>query len=362
MSKQHVARMTEHRMPPGSLVRAIVAAGLAVAIVVPPGCSGETSHTPSTRQTLASAPATTTKVPVDESSRPLGLNTAARPRSLAPGWPEWRESADTPQFPTERAMVHVRYLADELGVRKGGSDEESRAAAYVVRELRSLGYEPRVEEVPLPSKKVCRNVIAEKAGVSSRTLVLGAHLDSKPPAPGANDAATGVGALLAIAEVLAARQTTASIEFAFFGAEEIIGADPSQHHFGSRYRVASMSDAEKDTIAGMLSLDVIAVGDQLYARSMMRGPQTLVRDVIAFSKPRVPMTFKKDPGKTGWSDHEPYELAGIPAVWIESLPDPAYHTPRDVASHIDIKRYRQVGQLALEYVISRTESDLERLR
>ena len=70
-------------------------------------------------------------------------------------------------------------------------------------------------------------MIARKAGASTRVLVLGAHLDSKPPAPGANDAATGVGALLAMAEVLADTADDATVEFAFFGSEEIFGADPS---------------------------------------------------------------------------------------------------------------------------------------
>ncbi len=265
-------------------------------------------------------------------------------------------------FSAELAMTHVRYLADRVGVRAAGSAAERRAADYVVAQLVRLGYEPRIEDVPLPNGKTSRNVIAEKPGTSERTIVLGAHLDSKPPSPGANDDASGVGALLAIASALSDQRIAATVEFAFFGAEEIIGADVNQHHFGSRHRVSEMTAAEKSGVAGMISLDMIGYGDRLYARTMNRGPQSLVQDMIRYSRSRVPLTYLRDPAKTGQSDHEPYELGRIPAVWIESLPDPAYHKTTDTSSHVQPTRLKQVGQLVLDYVASRTDASLAALR
>ena len=259
-------------------------------------------------------------------------------------------------------MTHVRYLADRIGVRLAGSDAEKRAADYVVGQLESLGYQPRVETFPLPNGKTSRNVIAEKPGSSRRALVLGAHLDSKPPSPGANDDASGVGALLAMASALAGEETAATVQFAFFGAEEITGSDVNEHHLGSRYRVSKTATAEKARISGMISLDVIGHGDRLYARTLNKGPQSLAQDMIAYSRLRVPLTYRRDPAKTGQSDHEAYELARLPAVWIESLPDPAYHKTTDTGAHIQVARLQQVGQLVLDYVASRTDTTLAALR
>ena len=86
------------------------------------------------------------------------------------------------------------------------------------------------------------------------------------------------------------------------------------------------------------------------------------RDLIAYARGRLPLVFKTDPGTSGWSDHEPYELAGIPVGWIESLPDSATHKTADVPSRVQASRERAVGQLLLSYVASRTEEDLADLR
>jgi aminopeptidase YwaD len=266
-------------------------------------------------------------------------------------------------FSAAQAMVHVRALADRIGVRRAGSAEESRAAQYVFEELVRLGYEPRFESVPLTQGTTTRNVVASKRGRTPWVVVLGAHLDSKSPSPGANDAASGVGALLAMASVLAHQQTDATVQLVFFGAEEIVGADRSAHHFGSRYRVAQMTASEKAQTAGMLSLDMISFGDRLHARTMGKGPRTLADELIRFAKTQgVTMTYLRDPGSTGQSDHEPFELAGIPVVWVQTQKDPLYHTPGDTGEHIQVKRLQQVGQLVYDYVRTRTERDLESLR
>ena len=334
-----------------------VSLSLAVALVCA-GCSPAERATTPRRRLDADAPHQS-KVPSGESgtaTSAVAARTAARLPVSEPA-----TSSSLP-FSVERAMVHVRRLADEIGVRTAGSQGEKAAADYVAQQLQALGYQPRVEEFDLPNGRRSRNVIAQKPGASPYVLVLGAHLDSKPPSPGANDDATGVGAILAIAEALKRVNVVPTVEFDFFGSEEIIGADRTQHHFGSRHRVASLTNAEKERIAGMMSLDLLGVGDKLYARTMKRGPQTLASDLLAFSRSRLPMTFKLDPAATGMSDHEPFELAGLPALWIESLPDDAYHTPKDVGSHISVDRFARVGTLVSDYIASRGAEDLAKLR
>jgi aminopeptidase YwaD len=265
-------------------------------------------------------------------------------------------------FNVENAMVEVRAL-EAFGVRAAGSEAERQAVDYIAARLSNMGYSPVViEDVPLPDGRVSHNVSARTDGTSPRMIVLGAHVDSKPPSPGAHDNATGCGALLEIARILAVQPVTAQVEFIFFGAEETIDKDPNHHHFGSRRRVATLTEAEKANIAGMVSVDMIGYGPDFVARTMLRGPQSMRDLLLATSKAAgAGLTFLKDPGKTGWSDHEAYELAGIPAVWIEWRDDPVYHTAKDTSAHIRPEKVRVAGQLVLDVLRGLGEDALEEL-
>src|SRR5687768_11229981 len=93
-----------------------------------------------------------------------------------------------------RLQAHVQALT---GVRKGGSAAERRAAEYVARQLSACGYSLEWQEVPLPGGKRSLNLVATRG--QGLTYLVGAHLDSKPPSPGANDNASGVAACLEVA-------------------------------------------------------------------------------------------------------------------------------------------------------------------
>jgi Zn-dependent M28 family amino/carboxypeptidase len=264
------------------------------------------------------------------------------------------------EFDAERAMADLRAI-EAFGVRRGGSQAEAEAAAYIAARLAEIGYTPRIDEFPIVDGLTSRNVVVRSEGRSERVLVIGAHMDSKPPSPGANDNASGCGVVLEIARILASQPVTATVEIVFFGTEELVGG-PGQHHFGSDYYVSRMSEAEQANTAGMISVDMIAVGENLHARTMLRGPQTLSDFVLSQAAATgVEMTFLKDPGRTGWSDHGPFELAGMPAVAINRLPDPAYHTADDTSGRIDPQLVRETGQLVLDVIRALDRTELERL-
>jgi len=267
-----------------------------------------------------------------------------------------------PAFGAANAMADVRAL-EAFGVRAAGSDAERKAADYLMARLTQMGYSPVVLEiVPLPNGRVSHNVSARSVGTSPHLVVLGAHLDSKPPSPGANDNATGCGALLEIARILAEQPVTPQVEFIFFGAEETIDGNPDHHHFGSRERVANLNAAERARIAGMISVDMIGYGPDFVVRTMQRGPQSMRELLLAQAKASgVDLMYLKDPGATGWSDHEAYELAGIPAAWIEWRDDPVYHTAKDTSGHIKPEKVRVAGQLVLDVLRGLDEDALNEL-
>ncbi|MGB4441259.1 MAG: M28 family peptidase [Coriobacteriia bacterium] len=291
----------------------------------------------------------TTSLPVlSTAGAPTGLAVQARPRQ--PTVPR--------EFDATSALTHVRAL-EAFGVRAGGSEAERQTATYIRDRLVELGLDVRVEEFPLPNGGASRNVIARVAGSSDTVLVLGAHMDSKPPSPGANDNGSGCGALLEIAAILAADPVVPTVEFVFFGSEEIIGGDPNAHHFGSRHRVSQMSATERARTAGMLSVDMIGYGSAFHSRMMQKGPQALSDMVLAYAaREGVPMTFKQDTSATGLSDHEAYEFAGIPATCVCWRTDPAYHTAEDVSGHLSAARIATTGTLVLGFLRSLDASEL----
>jgi hypothetical protein len=75
----------------------------------------------------------------------------------------------------------------------------------------------------------------------------------------------------------------------------------------------------------------------------------------------VKATYLKDPGPTGWSDHEPYEKAGVPAVWLERLQDPQYHKMGDTTAHLQTSAVRQSGRLVLDAIRSLDRKEIRRI-
>lgn len=81
---------------------------------------------------------------------------------------------------------------------------------------------------------------------------------------------------------------------------------------------------------GMVSVDMIGYGPDFVVRTMGSGPQTMRYLLLADAKRQgLSASYLADPGPSGWSDHESFELAGIPTAWIEWRDDPVYHTTGD---------------------------------
>jgi hypothetical protein len=123
-----------------------------------------------------------------------------------------------------------------------------------------------------------------------------------------------------------------------------------------------MSVAERANTAGMISVDMIGVGPDFVSRTMRKGPATMSDTVLAHAAARgIKMSYLKDPGSSGWSDHEAYEIAGIPACWIEWRDDPVYHTAKDKSGHIVPEKVRVAGQLTLDVIRSLDQVALDRM-
>lgn len=220
------------------------------------------------------------------------------------------------------AYEHMKYLAYEIGPRVAGSVNERKAAEYIESQFARIGFETSVQDFAYTRRGATTessNVIAYKPGKSSKQIIVGAHYDSVATGRGVDDNASGVGVLLEVAEVLKNIPTPYSIVFIAFGAEEA-GLR------GSNFYAANMSQKEVENTIGMINMDSLAVGDNMYVYGSS-GDAGFIRDqaleIVKKKKLNVGTNPGLNPdypaGTTGdWSDHAPFESLGIPYGYLEA--------------------------------------------
>ena len=178
--------------------------------------------------------------------------------------------------------THVNHLAHHIGERHlWRGDSMARAADYIESHLTRCGYAPGRQNYTAYGQTVS-NIIAEKRGAGSETVVIGAHYDTVPGSPGADDNASAVAGLLELARLMSKRASRLSLIFAAFANEE----SPA---FGTDY-MGSMQYArrlkkEKRDIRFMISLEMIGYfrkdRPQSYPVGLMRSFYPKTADFIA---------------------------------------------------------------------------------
>jgi aminopeptidase YwaD len=191
-----------------------------------------------------------------------------------------------------------------------------------------------------------RNVIGRLPGSRPGAIVIGGHFDSVAAGPGANDNASGTATMLELARVFSERHYPYTLYFVAFGSEEV-GLR------GSRHFVDALPEAERAQIRAMVNLDMVGVGDE----QRLTGTTEIVdvaREVAtAIGIPRFSATGG---GAGASSDHESFQRAGIPILFIHRTTDPNYHSPGDRAEYVDPAYLALAGQLAVG-VLDRLAAD-----
>jgi Zn-dependent M28 family amino/carboxypeptidase len=130
------------------------------------------------------------------------------------------ESAE--QALTQRLRSHVDELAGKIGERNVFRPAALQAAAfYIEREWQSQGY--AVKRLAYDVSGVsCLNLEITRSGSSrqSEILLIGAHYDTVPGCPGANDNTSGVSVLLELSRLFAGADPALTVRFVAFVNEE----------------------------------------------------------------------------------------------------------------------------------------------
>jgi hypothetical protein len=264
----------------------------------------------------------------------------------------------------------VTFLAEEIGERnvQRFPRELDRAAAYIEADLSEAGYEVRRQAYEVDGT-TCFNLDVEIPGRAraDEIVVIGAHYDTVPRSPGANDNGSAVAAMLSLARKFAESTPDRTLRCVAFVNEEAPYGHTEQ--MGS-WVYARRCRARGEKVTAMLSLETIgyytdAPGSQKYPRPIdLIYPSTgnfitfvgntrygtLVRQVVgAFRRAeRFPSQGGALPeyfSDIGRSDHWSFWQEGYPALMVTDTANfryPHYHTPQDTVDKIDFERTARV--------------------
>ncbi|MFC1737240.1 M20/M25/M40 family metallo-hydrolase [Candidatus Hydrogenedentota bacterium] len=265
---------------------------------------------------------------------------------------------DFVQHISEEELRQYSESLSAIGSRPGSNRPKTDLTIQLIEdELRDAGYQViSIDSNDSKKKTPHVNLIAEIRGVShpERVVELGAHYDTVPFSPGADDNGSGVAGVLAVSRALATARCSNTIRFVFYCMEESTGA-------GSLTHVENILQNKNESLEGVIVLEAIgyAVDEPDTQHSPIRVPLILspprtgnfitvvgnsksasignlyersarryVPDLKYYSLNRLGGLFKD----AARSDHAAYWRSGLPGLMITDtalLRNPHYHQASD---------------------------------
>ncbi len=264
-----------------------------------------------------------------------------------------------------QALKDVQILAaDSLGGRLPNTPGHAKAQQYLVQRFQSTGLKPVGNQYQHTFNFTPRNATSEVQGVnlvgmipgkSDKVIVISAHYDhvgtrNGKVFNGADDDASGIGAILAIAFHFQKQKPQHTLVFVAFDAEE-------QGLRGSKAFVANLPFA-KERILLDVNLDMVSISEknELYASGAYHYPT--FKPLI--EKVKVPeglnLRFGHDRPEQGhddWtqqSDHGSFHNAKIPFIYFGVEDHPHYHQETDEFRNIHQAFYLKAVETILRTV------------
>lgn len=271
-----------------------------------------------------------------------------------------------------RLAARVQHLSHSIGERHFRRPQAlAHAARYIGAELGEMGVQVLEHELEVGGQRfVNLEVIAPRASEVAPEpdcIVVGAHYDTVPGTPGADDNASGVAALLEMVMQLGRERLTRTLRFVFFPNEEppfFPDAGMGSAAYAAGLRRAGVG------VHVMLSLEMLgyysdAAGSQQYPPGLsllypsrgnfigfvsnLSSRKQLGAVKRAFQKSSAfPCESLAAPEWTvvvGLSDHRSFWSEGYPALMVTDtafMRNPHYHRPTDTAETLDYARFAEV--------------------
>ena len=278
----------------------------------------------------------------------------------------------------DRLQADVTKLAGEIGERHVFGREKELAAAgdYIEAELTSAGYAVRQVDVPFDGSVpegegetvhvvgTAPNIEVEIRGSdrAGEIVVVGAHFDTVKGTPGADDNASGVAALLALARIAAGTHPSRTLRFVGFFNEEPPFFNTGKW-MGSEVYAQECAKLHENVVA-MLSLEAMGYFADGEGTQDFPGPlgwfypsrgnfiafvgngpsDALVESaIVAFRRQgKVPSEgLVSNLGATGFSDQRSFWRAGYRGLMVTDTAlfrNETYHEATDVPDTLDYVR------------------------
>jgi hypothetical protein len=246
------------------------------------------------------------------------------------------------------------------------------AAASIKDQLINFGYPDDEQSITYHEYRVqnydLKNVVCLKRGESNKTIILCAHYDTildanrediTSRAPGADDNASGVAALLEIARIMLNINTEYTIQFVFFSGEE-------QGMWGSKYYAQKVKDENLDLMlvvnmdmcgeTGFLKDDKTSFIDidEGNVHSSNNEPSTMFGEKMEQNaKDYTDLDIEFDP--IALSDYMPFEareyvcIGGYDGSAVSQ--NSHYHSNTDVPSNLNMTFLESVIKMVLSFIL-----------
>jgi len=269
----------------------------------------------------------------------------------------------------DRMMRTVEAL-QAFGSREFHLESSRQAAEFLYEEFEEIGMPVEYQYFMVEDTQVA-NVVATLQGSDGEAgmYLFGAHYDSENrevsdlssaenmTAPGADDDASGVAAVLEMARVLESSGFPATVKFVMFGAEEY-GYDDTGGCRGSQH-FAAQEASLGHVYSGTAALDMIGYRDGDVNKAVL-----VVNDdgyVLADSTSKAVDRFGTDldlevlvDHTITYSDHSSFWGQGMPSMLVvEELDNsffpvnPSYHTSYDTADRLSTEQLEAVTEALL---------------
>lgn len=274
-------------------------------------------------------------------------------------------------------------LADSLverqlafGPRVPGSEAHSRAlewmTAYLGERAATVERDSFTHVTQAGDTLRLANVFARFNPEASQRILLAAHWDSRPvaekaedpavrgePIPGANDGASGVAVLLAVADALAADPPAIGVDILLTDGEdwghdpETFATDTRDMFLGARHFAATRGETYRPLFA--ILLDLVGASDPIFPQegfSVRFAPEVVRRVWDVAAELGYADVFVPRQGSPISDDHVPLNEAGIRTIDIIEPPEsyPWWHTPEDSGDKISPATLGMVGDVVLTIV------------
>ncbi len=223
--------------------------------------------------------------------------------------------------------------------------ERDAARTYLAGQLTAIGWTPQLGSYP-SGANVFATIPATATTAVGKELIVGAHFDTVPSSPGANDNASGVAVVLAVARYL--REVpcrTAPVTVVLFDEEEV-------GLFGSR---AFAQQRDPANVRAVHTIDQVAWDGDGDRRFELEVPTPALAQ--AYRDAAVVVGALVTTTTTQGTDHEAFRDRGFAAIglteeYVGGDTSPHRHQPTDTAATVDTAYLVLAAKLTAQVIVT----------